>query len=654
MKFSPVGSEGTVARHLPAIRSMSELLSIFEELFFLDFEFGGEDGDLPIIRSLVALVLPSGKLIRLRRHQMGAAPPYRTDKRVLGVMFMASAEMGCHREMGWPMFERILDLHAEHRNSQNGIRLPVKLKGSKSRWGILEVSAHYGLDVIAVAEKEEMRALAMRGPQTEEEWVALVNYNQEDVDLMGLLLPKMLAAGAVDIWRAVGARGRYVGPARSAIERVGTPIDMEVCPLLREHWQTILKQQVERVDAEFGIFGGGVIPKQKLFNAWLVKHDIPWLRTESGLLATDKDTFREMAKVFPIIRPVSELLQMLAEMRLFDLTVGSDGRNRTPLWSFASKSGRTQPNSGEYIFGPSVWVRGLIKPPPGYVVIYIDYCQQEYAILAYRSGDPKMIEAYESGDPFLKFGEQIGATPEEAIENRDMYKTCIHGINYDMSEYSLAARISAVGGSRSIGYARDFKRQYWNTYHVADRWLDNEICEVSRLRYMQTVFGWTYHIDPDPRGFVPKQVRSFRNFPMQGNGAEMLRWACIYLTEAGIEVCATVHDAVLIQAPIDKFEDVVAEARQHMDRASRLILNGPRVRTDAAAFLSSGDKWVWKGASDMPKKIAAKDLVWPGRYMDKRGGRILHTDKVETMPMWDRMMILLRELTGNPDIGAFR
>ena len=36
---------------------------------------------------------------------------------------------------------------------------------------------------------------------------------------------------------------------------------------------------------------------------------------------------------------------------------------------------------------------------------------------------------------------------------------------------------------------------------------------------------------------------------MQANGAEMLRLACCLATERGIEVCAPVHDAVLICAP---------------------------------------------------------------------------------------------------------
>ena len=61
--------------------------------------------------------------------------------------------------------------------------------------------------------------------------------------------------------------------------------------------------------------------------------------------------------------------------------------------------------------------------------------------------------------------------------------------------------------------------------------------------------------------------RSLRNFPMQGNGAEMLRLACCPATERGIEVCAPVHDAVLICAPLDRLDTDVARMKDAMREA---------------------------------------------------------------------------------------
>ena len=111
-----------------------------------------------------------------------------------------------------------------------------------------------------------------------------------------------------------------------------------------------------------------------------------------------------------------ELRSALSDMRLADLAVGSDGRNRTILSAFRSRTGRCQPSNTKYIFGPSVWLRSLIQPPEGYGVAYIDWGQQEHGIAAVLSGDLAMQAAYLSGDPYLEFAKQAGAVPADATK----------------------------------------------------------------------------------------------------------------------------------------------------------------------------------------------------------------------------------------------
>ena len=79
--------------------------------------------------------------------------------------------------------------------------------------------------------------------------------------------------------------------------------------------------------------------------------------------------------------------------------------------AFRSRTGRNQPSNSKFIFGPSVWLRGLIKPPPGHGVAYVDWRQQEFGIAAALSGDAAMQAAYLSGDPYLAFAKQAGAVP---------------------------------------------------------------------------------------------------------------------------------------------------------------------------------------------------------------------------------------------------
>jgi DNA polymerase I-like protein with 3'-5' exonuclease and polymerase domains len=289
-------------------------------------------------------------------------------------------------------------------------------------------------------------------------------------------------------------------------------------------------------------------------------------------------------------------------MRLNDLAVGPDGRNRTILSAFRSKTGRNQPSNTKFIFGPSVWLRGLIKPPAGHGVAYCDWAQQEFAIAAALSGDTAMQAAYLSGDCYLTFAKQAGAVPEDATKathgpKRELFKQCVLAVQYGMQADALALRI----GQPPI-VARDLLRAHRETYRRFWAWSDAAVDTAMLTGSLHTVFGWTVHVGENAN------PRSLRNFCMQGNGSEMLRLACCLATERGVEICAPVHDAVLICAPLNRLEDDVARMRAAMAEASRVVLAGFELRTDATL------------------------IRHPDRYSDSRG-RV----------MWERVMSLINQ-----------
>jgi DNA polymerase I len=111
---------------------------------------------------------------------------------------------------------------------------------------------------------------------------------------------------------------------------------------------------------------------------------------------------------YPQIGPLRELRYSISKLRLNDLAVGADGRNRTLLGPYGSKTGRNQPSNAKYVFGPAKWIRFLITPPPGRVLIHRDFCQQEIRIAAVVSGDAALLRACESGDVYLGIAKQLG------------------------------------------------------------------------------------------------------------------------------------------------------------------------------------------------------------------------------------------------------
>ncbi len=567
------------------------MLGAFREIVLVDFEFVAPPGERPRPACLVARLLRAGRTVRLWSDQFEPEPPYPTGADTLFVAYYASAELGCHRALDWPVPARVLDLFTEFRDRTNGVATPA---GS----GLLGALVFFGLDAIGATEKEDMRALVMRGgPWSDDERKRILDYCESDVEALGRLLPAMLPR--LDLPRAL-LRGRYMAAA-AAMEHNGVPIDVDTLGQVREHWGGIQDALIADIDSDYGVYDGRTF-KTDRFEQYLIRSGIPWERTETGRLSLGDDAFRQAAKSYPAVSPLRELRSALSDMRLNDLAVGRDGRNRTILSAFRSSSGRNQPSNTKFIFGPSVWLRGLIKPPPGHGVAYIDWSQQEFGIAAALSGDLAMQAAYHAGDPYLAFAKQAGAVAPDATKEthksqRELFKACVLGVAYGMEAPSLALRIG-----QPLIVARDLLRAHRETYRAFWRWSDAALDCAMLHGSLRTVFGWHVHVDENAN------PRSLRDFPVQANGAEMLRLACCLATERRIEVCAPVHDAVMICAPLDRLDSDVAAMRACMAEASRIVLDGFELGTDAHV------------------------VRYPERYMDPRGA-----------VMWDRVTRLIAD-----------
>ncbi|OIN91392.1 MAG: DNA polymerase I [Comamonadaceae bacterium CG1_02_60_18] len=569
-----------------------------EGIYLVDFEFhpaGGRQGNPPVPVCLVVRAWPSG---RTQRHwqadlQQMAAAPFPTGENALCVAYYASAEMDCFHALGWPHPVHVLDLFTEFRCLTNGLRLPY----GNSLLGAL---LYYGLPSIGGEQKDAMRDLVLtRGPWSDADQLAILDYCETDVVALAHLLTTL--QDQID-WPRALLRGRYM-KAVSCIQTHGIPIDTAVLTLLQAQWSAIQDQLIADVDSDYGIFDGRTF-KTARWESYLVAQQIAWPRLPSGALDLGDATFREMARTHVQVAPIRELRSALSEMRLANLHVGDDGRNRCLLSPFRSRTGRNQPSNSKFIFGPSVWLRGLIKPQPGWGLAYVDWSQQEFGIAAALSGDPAMMAAYRSGDPYLAFAIQAGAVPATATKKthefeREQFKACVLAVQYGMGEASLALRIN-----QPVARARQLLELHRRTYRRFWTWSDSAVDEAVLGGRLWAGFGWQIHTRDELND------RSLRNFPMQANGAEMLRIASILLTEAGIRVCAPVHDALLIEAPLDELDAAITTTKTLMQEASRIVLDG---------FELGGN---------------VKEVRWPDRYMDKRG-----------VVMWNKVMHLLGQPT---------
>jgi len=142
------------------------------------------------------------------------------------------------------------------------------------------------------------------------------------------------------------------------------------------------------------------------------------------------------------------------------------------------------------------------------------------------------------------------------------------GIGYGQGAQGLAHQAGI-----SLHRAEALLRGHRAAYPVFYTWRQRQVNGLARAAEYRALLGWRWSTE---KACNPRTVM---NFPMQANGAEMMRVAAIAATEAGLEVCAPIHDAFLICAPNDRLEADIDRMQVIMQTAAEQLLGFP-IRAD--------------------------------------------------------------------------
>ena len=167
----------------------------------------------------------------------------------------------------------------------------------------------------------------------------------------------------------------------------------------------------------------------------------------------------------------------------------------------------------------------------------------------------------------------------------------------------MSAKAMAFNAGLHETEARELLQRHRETYRRFWDWAEQNVNAGLLGATLLTRFGWPIRLGPGSTA----NTRSFLNWPMQANGAEMMRLACCAATESGLKICAPVHDALLLEAPTGVIDEHVQQLQGVMGGASELVL---------------GDGMVCE--------VDVEVTHSPDRYRDERG-----------TVMWDRVVDLL-------------
>jgi DNA polymerase I len=570
----------------------------FKNAIVCDFEYEVADGDLPNVLCMIVHVLDENlqhvRTIRLWRGEFGAAPPFDIGSDTLFIAYSAQAEMTCFMTLGWKFPVHIFDAHTAFLAASN-VLLPHNPheKRTRPRKRLSDACRAYGIDGWERIDKEEIAKAIGEGRWREYGRECVLEYCEEDVRMLVLLLRAQLRQKhdqrghilfpAADVERVLHW-SNYSAKSVALIQARGMPIDMTLWNLVQENRAAVIGELLHRFDPSYGSDDPIYTPDGEWsyarFERWLLSAGVTaWPRLDSGMLDTDGDAFRLMYGV-PGIEGLHALRDSLRVIAGAKLPIGRDHRNRPRLFPFGTATGRNA--HAKSLYNSHAGMRSFMAFPPDRIGVYLDWRTQEVAIAAALSNDPALLDAYRGGDVYHAFARDSGLTNDPDAAHwkktqagiRQRMKALQLGINYGMSVSSLAKgldRHPVVASSLIEKHHRMYPR-FW-------QWRDGQVQIAMQRRRIETVFGWPLHISTSPN------KRTLFNFPMQGNGAEMLRLAAWRLCEIGIVPCMLVHDGILLEVS-DK--EQIAQAIEVMRWAGREVCNGFEVGVDIDQMLEHG------------------------------------------------------------------
>ena len=297
---------------------------------------------------------------------------------------------------------------------------------------------------------------------------------------------------------------------------------------------------------------------------------------------------------------------------------------------FGSQTGRNQPAANSYLLLKPAWLRTLVIPPPRHCMVVSDWSRQELLIGGILSNDKAILDDYASGDSYTAFGLRSGIIPRHEIPPerrkilRQACKVAVLGMQYGMGRHTLSRQISQAMGMHISPELAQIKYidAFWRAYAGLRSYLDRFLAEYRRKGVAQLPSGWAM----GPNNY---NMRSVKNFPIQGHGGEAMRATVLELLDRRIWCPLTLHDATLCYVPLkDGLPDFdqVRTILQCMKSGFVAAMHG-RTGSDLIQF---DCEIVWPQYNeglDLPKKIETPttpliDIAYAAKYIDPRA----HTD----------------------------
>lgn len=233
-------------------------------------------------------------------------------------------------------------------------------------------------------------------------------------------------------------------------------------------------------------------------------------------------------------------------------------------------------------------IRAAFIAPPGYQLVSADYSQIELRVLAHLSGDPTLIDAFESGqDIHQRTAMEIFEVDASDVDSdlRRKAKAVNFGVIYGQGDSALA---KSLGISRME--ASQFIAAYFRRYEGVRKFTADTLAAARTSGSVRTLFGRRRLIADLNHANRARRLAAERiamNTPIQGTAADLLKLAMLKFRSPvtpGARMILTVHDELVFEVPDREVDEAKTKIRDAMQSVHEL-------RVPLVVDVGSGPNW---------------------------------------------------------------
>lgn len=352
------------------------------------------------------------------------------------------------------------------------------------------------------------------------------------------------------------------------VETRGMRVDLEYCEQQRQLAEGYAKEARKYLNDTWNTAPSGKRLPAALLSAGVVLTK----KTDTGGWSTDAEVLEEIDHPIAQTALGVRKAEKLAHSYFGKYLELADGDIVHPgIRPIGAKTGRmsiADPAMQQLPRGPRV--RNGVIARDGNVLLGIDYEQVEMRLLAHLSGDPGLIAAFDGPDFFRAMARQIYKDPnlEKSDPRRQITKNAMYAKAYGsgVKKFAATAQIplsEAQVFMASLDEAFPGMRQYSLDIQAMAR---NQR-ELSGRACVHTRDGRLLEVE-----YVGKEYKLV-NALIQGTAADLLKQVILELDAAGLGdyIVLPVHDELIFDVPVDRVDEVQAEAVRIMTRTDYAV-----------------------------------------------------------------------------------